>query len=168
MLARLAFLPALLIITILSSVAPPISRGQTGAGEFNCHNGGFVIDIRSRSQDPGRLIASLQHRGIELIGVTIDNGGATPCTHILVGRFGSADAAARYGASLVARGIIETFLVTAMPGCSEVTRPRRASDTRRSPAREISGMDLLAKPVSNRGDNHVTVPWDLTLKQTEP
>ena len=169
MLARLAFLPALLIITILSSVAPPISRGQTGAGEFNCHNAGFVIDIRSRSQDPSRLIATLQHRGIELIGVTIDNRGAASSTHILVGRFGTADAAGRYGASLISRGIIETFLVTAMPGCSEVTRPRRTSEGHLDSApREISGIGSSAKPVSYRDDRAVTVPWDLTLKQRTP
>jgi hypothetical protein len=169
MLARLAFLPALLIITILSSVAPPISRGQTGAREFNCHNAGFVVDVSSGSQNPGRLIASLQRRGIELIGVTIDKHQATPCTHILIGRFGSADAAARYGNSLVARGIIETFLITAMPGCGEITRSRRSSDEQHdSAARDNNRIGSSTKPVSYRDDRAVTVPWELTLKQPTP
>ena len=169
MLARRAFLPALLIITILSSVAPPISRGQTGAGEFNCHNAAFVLDVPSGSQNPGRLIAGLQRRGIELIGVTIDKKGTTPCTHILVGRFSSTDAAARYGNSLVARGIIEKFLVTSMPGCAPATRPRRTSDNRcDSAARENGGIGSSAKRVIYRGDGAVTVPWDLTTKPRTP
>src|SRR5215472_6872213 len=133
MLARHAFLPALLIITILSSVAPPNSRGQTGAGETDCREAALTIDVPTRSDNPGRLIAGLQRRGIELVGVTIEpekaaeKGKAEAWTHIFVGRFRSADAAGRYGDSLVARGIVDTFLVRAMPGCGEVGRPRRVA-----------------------------------------
>jgi hypothetical protein len=172
MLERLAFLPALLLIIILSSVAPPISRGQTGAGEFNCRNAAFVVDVPSRSQNPGRLIANLQSRGIELIGVTIDRGGTPPCTHMLLGRFGSSEAARRYGNSLVGRGIIDKFLVTAMPGCGEATKPHRTTDELLAwPAGEVAVSGVNPPGRSNpRSDKGVAVPWDLTLKPhtTEP
>src|SRR5262249_45798681 len=125
MLARHAFLPALLIIAILSSVAPPNSRGQTGAGETDCRDDALTIDVPTRSDNPGRLIAALQRRGVELIGVTIEPGKAAEKakaetkTHIFIGRFRSAEAASRYGDSLVARSIIDRFLVRAMPGCQD-------------------------------------------------
>src|SRR5262249_41937835 len=122
--ARLAFLPAFLIAAILSSVAPPISRGQTGAGGTDCHD--VTLDVRLQTGKPGPVIARLQASGIRLIGVSIDNNEKTPSTHIYVGRFGSADAAARFGDLLVARGLVDGFLITAMPWCADLGRPRRA------------------------------------------
>src|SRR5262249_44173483 len=86
--ARLAFLPAFLIAAILSSVAPPISRGQTGAGGTDCPD--VTLDVRLQTARPGPVIARLQAGGIRLIGVLIDNNEKTPSTHIYVGRFGSA------------------------------------------------------------------------------
>src|SRR5262249_61805838 len=103
MLARHAFLPALLIITILSSVAPTTSRGPTSDRETDCRDSAFTLDVEIQSNYPGRVIAGFQRRGIELVGVTSQQEHSRTHTHVFVGRFRSVEAAGRYGDSLVTR-----------------------------------------------------------------
>jgi len=172
MLARHAFLPALLIITILSSVAPPNSRGQTGAGETDCREAALTIDVPTRSDNPGRLIADLQRRGIELIGVTIEprkaaeKGRAETWTHIFVGRFRTAEAAGRYGDSLVARGIVDRFLVRAMPGCGDISRPRRVQqDQAYTALAETSSIKSSPRWLLPRSEGSGGSAWDASLNQ---
>src|SRR5262249_26954444 len=109
---------------------------------------------------------------IELVGVTIEpekaaeKGKAEAWTHIFVGRFRSADAAGRYGDSLVARGIVDTFLVRAMPGCGEVGRPRRvAHDQPYTASFEMSSIKSSPRSLLPRTERPAGSTWDITLNQ---
>ena len=163
---RHALLPTVLISVLLSLVAPPNSRGQSGPGK-DCRERGFTLVIPIQSDRPGNVIARLQQRGIPLVGVTIERWGTVTWTHITVGLFGSVEEAGRYGQSLVSRGIVETYLVETRPGCGDVTRPRTVTHDQQYGSYFLaSAINSPARLLPLRSEKRAGVGWDPPSKHS--
>lgn len=75
-----------------------------------------------------KLILQLIEAGEHPLCATVDLAGRGQWTRVFLGLFSSTDAAQKYGAMLLGRGIIREFFVRKAEFDQSVTRPRRVSD----------------------------------------
>jgi hypothetical protein len=78
-----------------------------------------------------KLLLQLIDAGEQPICSTVELAGRGEWTRVYLGIFSSADAAQKYGASLLGRGIIREFFVRKAEFDQNVTRPRKVSDLAR-------------------------------------
>jgi hypothetical protein len=108
----------------------------------------FTLQVASFSDtvQAERFAVMLARAGEDPVFDTVKIDGRGLWTRVSVGLFNTADAARRHGVTLVARGIIEGFLVKKADSVLALTRPRRvvSSEPRVSNLTDTSG--LSAKP----------------------
>ncbi|HTF36795.1 MAG TPA: SPOR domain-containing protein [Blastocatellia bacterium] len=129
--ARRFLLLTVLLIAASSSVA--FSKAETNASLFALQVGSFP--------DPdlaNRFIVQLVKAGEHPLSATVKLEGRGHWTRVFVGLFNTTDAAWRYGATLVTRGIIQEFLIRKADSTQAFTRPRRVSDSD-SPVPRVTG-----------------------------
>jgi hypothetical protein len=83
-----------------------------------------------------------------------------------VGLFGSVEAAARYGDSLVARGIIDKYLIKGTPGCSDISRPRTVVRDQQYKSSFTSsftaaGINSAGRTLLPRSERRPGIDWEL-------
>ncbi len=133
--ARRFLLLIVLLIAASSSVA--FSKSDTNASLLTLQVGSFP--------DPdlaNRFILQLVNAGEHPLSATVNLEGRGHWTRVFVGLFNTTDAARRYGATLVARGIIQEFLIRRADPFQALTRPRRVTDSDSPVARVISNSGL--------------------------
>jgi hypothetical protein len=124
--ARAILAELLIVLTIYSATRAGSPPKHDSEGDQI--DAGFTLDLAVSPDSLERLAVDLKKLGVQAIG----SSSATTSSrqiHILVGPFNSADAAARYGNFLVARGVIVGFTVRepGRPGAtSRAAGPDRA------------------------------------------
>jgi hypothetical protein len=153
--ARRFLLLIVLLIAASSSVA--FSKSDTNASLLTLQVGSFP--------DPdlaNRFILQLVNAGEHPLSATVNLEGRGHWTRVFVGLFNTTDAARRYGATLVARGIIQEFLVRRADPFQALTRPRRVADSDSPVARVISNSGLKSQAPVPSADNQAALsPKDL-------
>lgn len=109
------------IMAVLISAGPSASANSDKAAPF------FTLQVASfpEAAQAGRFAVGLVSAGETPVLETVEIEGRGFWTRVFVGLFAAADAADRYGATLVARGIIKEFLVKRTGPSLALTRPRR-------------------------------------------
>ena len=136
--ARRFLLLTVLLIAASSSVA--FSKSDTNPSLLTLQVGSFP--------DPdlaNRFILQLVKAGEHPLSATVNLEGRGHWTRVFVGLFNTTDAAWRYGATLLTRGIIQAFLVRKADPIQALTRPRRVFNSDSPVPRVIGNSGVTAQ-----------------------